>query len=62
MIRIVALIVVTATAGCIPEPTPNAVDGTDLKWAYDRCVGYEDDDFDKRLACTSAVYGGMIWK
>lgn len=46
-------------SGCYPEITVKpGVTGFDLQAAYDRCIKFDSDDFDKRLSCTAAVYGG----
>jgi hypothetical protein len=62
MIRLGFLLAPLVLAGCRPDVTieqPEGITADDLARAYTLCVGYENrQDFDKRLACTAAVYGG----
>lgn len=58
-------LVLLAVAGCRPDvriEQSKGLDSFDLSRAYDRCIGGfvhpNHDDFDKRVACTAAVYGG----
>lgn len=60
-------VVALALSGCVPGPVVNkGVTGSDLRIAYDTCVGHDDrvsgvtrqQAFVIRLSCTEAVYGG----
>lgn len=54
-----AILVMAALSGCNPQPAPtNALSASDLRMAFDMCVGSASDDFEARLACTQAIYGG----
>jgi hypothetical protein len=46
-----------ALSGCVPD-APDAVDGADLRLAYNICIRFEDELIADRIACTQAVYGG----
>lgn len=74
MIRTIALTcALLALAGCRAdvEVTHEGLSAHDLERAYDRCIEhdyldkdaegkrvYHEADFNKRLACTQAIYGG----
>lgn len=63
---ILGLVAMVTLAGCRSEDNSHyAVSRQyqELEFAYDRCLGYLPDErsaenYEKRLACTRAVYGG----
>ena len=60
--RVLLLGAILLTAGCRQELTFEAVSGEDLRKAYQECLDWpkNTENAEMRLACTAAVYGGVL--